>query len=486
MTWRWTLAVGVAVFGAGAQRERAEWVRVQTVGTSVPTQGMGTDSLGRYQALADSLIDAALRDSTGYHRLGALVDGFGSRLSGSRSLEQAIDWVLGEMRRDGLANVRGERVMVPHWERGAESAMLVAPRRVALHVLGLGGTVGTPAGGLTAPVLVVRTFDDLRARAAEARGRIVLFDIPWDTALDPSSAYDALTSYRYRAPAAAARVGAVGVLIRSLTPVSMQSPHTGGTAYDSASRRLPIAAVSVEDAAMLHRMQDRGTRVVVRLTLSGRTLPDAASRNVVGELVGRERPDEVVVLGGHIDSWDVGEGAMDDGGGAVAAWEAVRLMARLGLRPRRTVRVVLWTNEENGGRGMRAYRDAHRTALNQHMLAIESDDGVFSPRGFVFTGSDSGAGTLGGIGHLLDRIGAGRITRGDADGDLEALAPLGVPAARLDVDPSRYYWYHHSASDTFSVIDAGEMARCVAALAVTAFVAADMTDAMPRTRATVP
>jgi carboxypeptidase Q len=437
-------------------------------------------SLTGYQSAADSLINAALHDSTGYHRLGELVDRFGSRLSGSSSLEHAIDWVLEEMRRDGLENVRGEPVMVPHWVRGAESARLVSPRHGTLHMLGIGGSVATPSGGITAPLLVVRSFEDLRAHAAQARGRIVLFDVPWDKTLAPGQAYDALLPYRSRSPAAAARVGAVAVLIRSLTSQSLQTPHTGSTSYDSASQRLPIAALTVEDAAMLHRMQDRGARVVVHLAMAARSLPDVPSRNVVAELVGRERPEEVVVLGGHIDSWDVGQGALDDGGGAVVAWHAVRLMNRLGMRPRRTVRVVLWTNEENGGRGMRAYRDAHRDAIDRHVLAMESDDGVFAPRGFHATGTDSAVDALVGIAHLLDRIGAGTITQGEASGDVEALSQLGVPALGVDVDDSSYYWYHHSSADMFSVIDPDGMAKCVAAMAVMAYVAADMPSAIPR------
>ena len=339
----------------------------------------------------------------------------------------------------GSAHVRGESVMVPHWRRGLETATLLAPRRVGLHILGLGGSVATPKGGITAPVLVVRSFDDLARRGAAARGAIVLFDVPWDTTLSPEAAYEALLPYRRRATVVGADAGAVGILVRSLTPVSMANPHTGSTGYDSGTRRVPIAAISTEDAAMLGRMQDRGWRLTAHLDLDDHALPDVHSRNVIAEYPGRDRPDEVVVVGGHIDSWDVGQGAMDDGGGAVAAWEAVRLIARLGLTPRRTIRLVLWTNEENGGRGMRAYRDSNLTSLNRHVLAMESDDGVFAPTGFVFTGSDSAAHRVEAIGHLLDGIGAGHVTRGEADGDTEALADLGVSAARLIVDPSRYF-----------------------------------------------
>ena len=251
-------------------------------------------------------------------------------------------------------------------------------------------------------------------------------------------------------------------------------------AYDSTVQRIPAAAITVEDAQMLHRMQDRGERIRVKLVMSARTLPDAPSRNVVAELVGSERPNEVVVFGGHIDSWDVGRGAMDDGGGVVVAWEAVRLPQRLGLKPRRTIRVVGWTNEENGGRGGQGYRDAHRSELDKHVLAIESDGGVFKPQGFGFTGSDSAFAIVKQIGTLLDPIQAGTISRGGGGADIAPIMTLGVPGMGLIVDGSRYFWYHHTEADTIDKLDPREMALCVAAMAIMAFVAADMPDPLPR------
>jgi carboxypeptidase Q len=201
---------------------------------------------------------------------------------------------------------------------------------------------------------------------------------------------------------------------------------------------------------------------------------------VVAEIVGRERPDEVVVLGGHIDSWDVGQGAMDDGGGSVAAWEAVRLMHRLGLRPRRTVRVVLWTNEENGLRGGNGYRDAHMAELDAHVLAIESDGGVFAPRGFGFTGSDAAFATVQEVGRLLERIGAGAITRGGGGADIGPIMALGVPGMGLQVEGERYFWYHHTDADTIDKLDPREMALCTAAMAVMAWVIAELPEPLPR------
>jgi carboxypeptidase Q len=440
----------------------------------LPAQASATERgslspLAHYQALADSLIAAATRDSAAYHRLGRLVDTFGPRLSGSASLEAAIDWILAEMKRDDLENVRGERVMVPHWVRGTESATLIQPRRMPLSLLGLGGSVATPASGITAPVLVVTSFDDLRSRATEARGKIVLFDVPFTT-------YRETVRYRVEGASAAARAGAVASLVRSIAPFSIRSPHTGVMRYDSAAPRIPAAALSVEDAQMLYRMQARGESPVLNLVLRSRTLPDAPSRNVLAEIRGRERPEEVVVVGGHIDSWDVGQGAVDDGGGSVAAWEAVRLIRRLGLRPRRTVRVVLWTNEENGGRGALAYRDTHAAELVRHVAAIESDNGTFSPRGFRYSGPAAGLARVRQIGALLDGINAAEVQQESEspEADIAPLVERGVPGLGLDVERSRYFWFHHSHGDTLDKVDPAELGRCVAALAIMAYVLADM------------
>jgi carboxypeptidase Q len=428
----------------------------------------------------DRLIEAALADSSAYERLATLTDRFGSRLSGSTSLEQAITWILGQMRGDGLANVRGEPVMVPHWVRGPESATLVTPRSTPLHMIGLGMSVGTPAAGITAPVLVVDSFDDLQKHAAEAKGKIVLFDYPFRTDLAPMAGYRDAVAYRGGAPSAAARVGAVAALIRSVSSFSIQNPHTGSTRYDSTVAKIPAAALSVEDAEMLHRMQARGERIVVTLKMEARTLADAPSRNVVAELRGRERPDEVVVLGGHIDSWDVGQGAMDDGGCSVAAWEAVRLMKTLGLAPKRTVRVVLWTNEENGGRGGRGYRDAHEGELAKHTAAMECDNGVFKPNGFRFQGSAAGLAVVQQLGRALERIGSSKVEVGEGEADVGPILQRGVPGLALDVDDTKYFWYHHSSGDMMNVIGRDDFSRCIATMAAMAYLLADIDPLVPR------
>jgi len=429
-----------------------------------------------YRAAADSLIRAATGDSAAYRRLGRMVDTFGHRISGSASLEATIDWILDAMKADGLENVHGQPVMVPHWVRGEESAELIKPRRTRLAMLGLGGSIGTPAKGITAPVLVVGSLDELQQRGAEVKGKIVLLDVPFTD-------YVATRKVRTDGPSAAARVGAVACLIRSVASNSIRSPHTGQTRYDSTTARIPAAALSVEDAAMLHRFQDRGEPMVLTLRMGARKLADAPSRNVIAEIVGREKPDEVVVVGGHIDSWDVGQGAMDDGGGAVGAWEAVRLMKRLNLRPRRTVRVVLWTAEENGGAGGLAYAASQTGQYDKHVLAIESDNGVFSPKGVVLAASDSMAAIIqqvAGLLHPINAAGVQRVPESPA-ADITPLSEHGVPTMELDVDSSRYFWYHHSEGDMLDKLDPAEMARCVATMAVMAYVVADLPEPLQHT-----
>ena len=446
--------------------------------TALATGPLSAQSIAdRYRNDANRIIDAALEDSTAWNRLAEMTEKFGNRLSGTPALERTIDWIITKMKQDGLQNVRGEKVMVPVWVRGAESAQLVSPRTQNLPMLGLGGSIATPPGGITADVLVVSSFSDLTAKADQAKGKIVLFDVPFTN-------YGETVQYRGRGAVAAAQVGGVAALVRSVTPYSQRTPHTGGMGYDSTVRRIPTAAITVEDAEMMHRMQNRGERIRVKLTMSARTLPDAPSRNVMGEIVGSEKPDEVVVFGGHIDSWDVGRGAMDDGGGVVVAWEAVKLLQRLGLKPRRTIRVVGWTNEENGGRGGQGYRDAHKTEVDKHVLAIESDGGVFKPQGFGFSGSDAAFEIVKQIGTLLDRIESGAIVKGGGGADIGPIMALGVPGLGLNVDGTKYFWYHHTEADTIDKLDPHEMALCVATMAVMAYVVADMPETLPRAAGT--
>ncbi len=379
-------------------------------------QGAPPDWLESYREPARRLIDESTSTRFAWERLAELGDTFGHRLSGSDGLAAAIRWTAEQMKKDGLENVRLDPVKVPHWVRGAESAHIVSPGRHALAMLGLGNSIGTPAGGIEAELLVVRSFHELDSSGDRARGRIVLFNAPF-------TSYGETVQYRATGPSRAAARGAVAALVRSVGSAGLRTPHTGALQYLEGHPQIPAAAIATEDADRLQRMQDRGTRVRIRLEMQARFLPDADSFNVIGEIRGRERPDEIVVVGGHIDSWDVGTGASDDGGGCVVTWEALRLMKKLGLRPRRTVRVVLFTNEENGLRGALAYRDRYRDDLANHVLMLESDSGVFKPAGFGFSGSDQARRKVQSIASLLDGIGLGAIAA-------TAAAPTSARACR--------------------------------------------------------
>jgi carboxypeptidase Q len=443
------------------------WATTQLLAESAPSDSGGLTLTPQDHDTAAQLIQAAGKTGIAFQRLSRLCDTFGPRLSGTTNLEAAIDWVLGEMKADGLEHVRGEEVRVPHWVRGSEAAEMLEPVHRTLRMTGLGGSVGTVGEGITGPVVVVRNFAELHQHKSDVPGKIVLFNAPFVT-------YGETVAYRVRGAVEAARLGAVACLVRSITPFSLQTPHTGAMEYEEGVARIPSAAITVEDAEQLQRWQDRGRAIVVHLQMSAAMAPDARSRNVVAELVGREHPEEIVLVSGHLDSWDIAPGAQDDGGGAIAAWEAVRLMRELGLQPRRTVRVVLWTNEENGTRGARDYAARHREELSKHVLAIESDEGTFEPTGFTFKGRAEAEGKVNRIASLLGAIHAEKIVPGDAGTDVNVLARSGVPAMELTVENSKYFWFHHTASDTPDKVNPRDLARCAAAMAVMAYTVADL------------
>ena len=434
-----------------------------------PPPSASTSWLDPYREPAARLIGEALSSSFAWDRLALIGDTFGNRLSGSQALEDAIQWAVAEMKKDGLDNVHTEPVKVPHWIRGRESAELTSPRPMPLVMLGLGNSIGTPAEGIEADVLVVRNFEELDAAADRVRGRIVLYNAPFTN-------YGETVQFRSTGPSRAAAMGAVAALVRSVGPPGLRLPHTGALRYAEGAPQIPAAAITTEDADRLQRMQDRGTRVRVRLKMEAKFLPDADSFNVVGELRGREKPDEVVVVGGHFDSWDVGTGSTDDGGGCVVTWEALRIMKKLNMRPRRTVRVVLWTNEENGTRGAVAYRDRYKDQLANHVLMFESDSGVFRPTGFGFTGSETARATVKDIASLLGGIQADRISAAGEGADIGPSVQAGnIPAMSLDAD-GNYFLIHHTQADTIDKIDPMDMSRAAAAIAVVTYVIAEMPD----------
>jgi carboxypeptidase Q len=430
---------------------------------------------------AERLIGAAMASDHAYLRLSQLCDGIGHRLSGSERLARAVEWAAAAMREDGLERVRLQPAMVPHWVRGEERATMVTPGPQALTMLGLGRSVGTPPGGITADVVAVDSFAALDVLPDDAvRGKIVLYDVPFTN-------YSQTVRYRSAGAQRAAKRGAVAALVRSVGPVSLRTPHTGAMApYVDSLPKIPGAAVTIEDATLMRRLLDRGERVTVRLEMGAQTLPDVVSHNVIGEVRGREKPNEIVVVGGHLDSWDVGSGAQDDGGGCVIAMESLRLIKQLGLRPRRTVRVVLWTNEENGTAGAKAYADSlGRDSLN-HVAAIESDGGVERVTGFdvgmnrVATDSADVARTqaliarLAGVRPLLAGLGADRIGPGGGGADISPLMRKGIPGIAHRTTMEHYFDWHHTPADMLDKVDPIELKKNVAALAVLVYVLAEM------------
>lgn len=429
----------------------------------------------RYREIAAKIIAHARRDRGAYEKLSYLTDVIGARLAGSRALDQAIAWAAKAMKDDGL-DVRTEKVMVPHWVRGAAEASIVEPVERPLRLLALGGSVPTPKGGITAPVVVVHDWKELEARADKVKGAIVVFNVPMSP--EHGAGYGTVVEYRWAGASRAAKRGAVAVLVRSVTTRSLSTPHTGAMGYEPGQPKIPAASITIEDAELLDRLAARGP-VTVRLRLDTKELSDVESANVIGELRGREKPEEIVVIGAHLDSWDVGQGAHDDGAGCVTMMQALRVLKELGLTPRRTIRVVLFTNEENGLRGGRAYAKDHEAELASTVLALEADSGGFAPRGFSVRHKDAEVGKrvrarLAEIAALLAPLGRLRVTEGYAGADIEPMAPAGVPLVGLEVDSQRYFDYHHTEADTLDKVDPQDLADMVATVAVLAYVVADL------------
>ncbi len=422
-----------------------------------------------YKDASSQIIAAALADQDGYAKLSYLCDRIGNRLSGSPALNDAIQWAAAQMRRDGLENVSTPAVKVPHWVRGREEAEMVKPVRHTLSMLGLGGSVATPADGITAAVVPVESFDALEALGREkVAGKIVLFNVPYE-------GYGKTVAYRAGGASRAARLGAVASLVRSVGSLAMQTPHTGAMIYTDTDPKIPNAAITFEDATLIQRLTDAGDTVTVHLYMEAHMMPDADSANVIGEIPGREKPEEIVVIGGHIDSWDVGAGAQDDGSGIMASLEAAAIIKKLGLHPRRTLRVVFWTNEENGGAGGRQRVSRHGGRQDQRLCGIHRDGwrrgkaGRFrrEPGGAVLERAKE-------IGPLLTPIGADSIRSGGGGADIGPLMHDGVPGLGLFTVGTHYFDWHHTRTDTVDKVNLQDFRQCIAAMAVMSYVLADM------------
>jgi carboxypeptidase Q len=430
--------------------------------------------LDPYRANAGKLIAAATADQFAWDRLAELTDTYGQRLSGSANLNRAIAWAVETMKKDGLENVHTERVMIPKWVRGNESLEMIEPPHHVLPMLGLGGSIATPPAGIEADVMVVSSGDELQRRSAEAKGKIVLFNVPYTT-------YGETVQYRATGASMAARHGAVAMLVRAVGPMGHRTPHTGNMSYAGDTGQIPAASIAVEDAQRIQRLANRNVRVRLRLKMEAKFEPDVESFNVVGEIRGSQRPQEIVLVGCHFDSWDPGTGASDDAVGCIVTWEAARLMKKLNIKPRRTVRVVLFTNEENGLRGGNAYRDAHASEAANHVFALESDSGVFAPARLGFTGSEAARRLIGDIATLLAPIGMQDVVAGGGGADIGPIATLGrVPMMAYAGDATKYFTIHHTNADTVDRIEPQEVSKAAASIAAMVYVIADMPQPLPK------
>lgn len=430
------------------------------------------------QEAANALYQSALARNDAYQTLADLTTQVGHRISGSTNYDRAMVWGIASLQAKGFTNVRVEKVMVPRWVRGQESAELISPRPLKLSMLGLGMSVGTPKDGITAEVIVVSSFEELTSRGKAVAGKIVLFDVPFES-------YGKTVIYRTAGASRAAQLGAVACLIRSVGSSSLNTPHTGGISYTEGIPKIPAAALSLEHANLLHRMAIRGERVIVKLMMDAERLPDIEQGNIVGEIIGSKSPNEIIVVSGHLDSWDVGQGAQDDGVGCAIAIESAALLGSK-FRPERTIRVVLWANEENGLAGGRAYRDSQLPNLQNHVALIESDSGNGRVQGFTIdlTGRflpgslnnmplprpaslDSG---------VIDRFkslarfqsvsGATKYERGGSGADVSPMVESGAVGIGVSHETARYFDYHHTEADTLDKIIPEDLQHNVGAVAV--------------------
>lgn len=410
-----------------------------------------------------------LANGKSYAWLRQLTKDVGPRLSGSAGSQKAVEWGKKTMEAEGFDRVFLQEMKVPHWVRGAkeQARILVGKERLDVPIAALGGSVATPPAGITAEVIEVKSFPELRALGREkVAGKLVFFNRPMDpTKLNTFEAYAGAVDQRAAGATEAAKLGAVGVIVRSMNPSLDDFPHTGGLRYGTGVPLIPAAAISTNGAELLSARLKQSPNLKFFFQQSCETLDDATGHNVVGEIRGSEKPDELIVVGGHLDSWDLAEGAHDDGAGCVQAIEVLRTLKALGIRPRRTIRAVLFANEENGLRGGVKYADLAKANNEKHVYAIESDNGGFTPRGFGIVGTDAQVAQLVRFKPLLAPYGLHEIGRGSGGADIGPLGPLGTVLVGFKPDTQRYFDIHHAATDNFETVSERELKLGAASMA---------------------
>lgn len=441
-----------------------------------------TGLLEHYHTLSDRIITTALRSNNSITMLTDLVTATGHRFSGSPGAEKGVAWSRATMTSLAFDSVWLEPVMVPRWVRGpVEKAIVHASSSrpaIELSVAALGGSIGTPPEGITAQVVEVRSFEELRAIGAKAKGKIVFFNRPMDRGfVNTFMAYGGAVDQRGGGAIEAAKAGGVAALVRSMTTSINDLPHTGGMGYADSIPKVPGISVSTHDAEILSALLKSEDTITITITMSATSLPEVASANVIGQLTGSEHPEEVIVIGGHLDSWDKGVGAHDDGAGCVQSIEALRILKHLGLKPKRTIRAVMFMNEENGLRGGLAYAERERPA-ERHVAMIESDMGGFAPRGFGV--SDSAAyRTIASWAEVFVSMGADKISLGGGGADISPMMRRGVPGIGLVVETHRYFDLHHTEDDVLENVNERELALGSAALAILSYIISE--EGLPQT-----
>jgi hypothetical protein len=460
--------------------------------SSTPPKPSPTPVVFSQQTLADlkRLQQAALSSDYAYRQVAHLANNIGPRLSGSAQAAKAVEYIANELKAIGC-DVQLERVMVPRWVRGEETAALVqfpgqAENTMQKIVLcALGASVATPANGITADVIAVRNFDELKSLPqGKVAGKIVLFNFPFDKQMAAegrgNEAYGEAVVYRSDGPSAAARQGAVACLIRSVGGADYRLPHTGQTQYADDAPKIPAGAVTAEDADLIADLVRQGP-VKMKLVLTPQILPNVESANVIGDIKGSEHPEQVIIVSGHLDSWDLGTGAIDDGAGVAVSMEAANLIQKLHLKPKRTIRVIAWMNEENGSAGSKQYAKDHEKEWSNHFAAMEADGGAGHPVGINIKGKFEIKRLLAPVLAVLQESGAGGTNFAEHIGaDIEPMEKAGVPAFSPIQDSRFYFNYHHTAADTLDKVVPKELAENSAVVAVTAYALANMEQPLPR------
>jgi carboxypeptidase Q len=437
------------------------------------------------------LQQAALTSDYAYRQVAHLSNNIGPRLTGSAPAAKAVEYVANELKAIGC-EVQLEKVMVPHWVRGEETAALVLWPGMAenttqkIVLCALGASVATPPEGITADVVTVRNFDELKSMPRDkVAGKIVLFNYPYDKQMAVEGrggeAYGEAVVYRGNGPSAAARQGAIACLIRSVGGADYRIPHTGQTRYAADAPKIPAGAVTAEDADLMVDLVRQGP-VKMRLVLTPQTLPEVESANVIGDIKGSEHPEQVIVVSGHLDSWDLGTGAIDDGAGVAVSMEVANLVQKLKLKPKRTIRVVAWMNEENGSAGSKQYAKDHANEMANHFSAMETDSGAGHPLGLNIRGNPEVKKILVPVAAILQESGAGILNMVDHSpgADIEPMEKAGVPAFSPIQDSRFYFNYHHTAADTLDKIVPKELAENSAVVAVAAYALANSEQPLPR------